>query len=223
MLVVLVFFRDIRNTIVTVAGLPVIMIGTFAAISLFGVTINLVSLLALSLSVGLVIDDAIVVRENIFRQMERGADTARGGQPRHRPGGAFGAGDDADDHRRVLAGHIHQRRHRHYLQVVRHHRGLRDGDLAGGGVYACADAFGLLLQAEEGSHCIHAAGSGAMTEHEDVLDEANEKLGADAPLLRAHSDLEPAPPLGGGGGRAGCVCLQRLGRDRPEVQVLPAD
>jgi len=73
MLVVLVFFRDIRNTIVTVAGLPVIMIGTFAAISLFGVTINLVSLLALSVSVGLVIDDAIVVRENIFRQMERGA------------------------------------------------------------------------------------------------------------------------------------------------------
>jgi hydrophobic/amphiphilic exporter-1 (mainly G- bacteria), HAE1 family len=73
MLVVLVFFRDIRNTIVTVAGLPVIMIGTFAAISLFGVTINLVSLLALSVSVGLVIDDAIVVRENIFRQVERGA------------------------------------------------------------------------------------------------------------------------------------------------------
>jgi len=73
MLVVLLFFRDIRNTIVTVAGLPVIMIGTFAAVSLFGITINLVSLLALSVSVGLVIDDAIVVRENIFRQVERGA------------------------------------------------------------------------------------------------------------------------------------------------------
>jgi len=72
MLVVLVFFRDIRNTIVTVAGLPVIMIGTFAAISAFGLTINLMTLLAMSLSVGLVIDDAIVVRENIFRHMERG-------------------------------------------------------------------------------------------------------------------------------------------------------
>jgi HAE1 family hydrophobic/amphiphilic exporter-1 len=72
MLVVLLFFRDLRNTLVTVIGLPVIMIGTFAAINLFGVTINLVSLLALSVSVGLVIDDAIVVRENIFRHMERG-------------------------------------------------------------------------------------------------------------------------------------------------------
>ena len=41
MLVVLVFFRDIRNTLVTVAGLPVIMIGTFALISMFGLTINL--------------------------------------------------------------------------------------------------------------------------------------------------------------------------------------
>ena len=72
MLVVLLFFRDLRNTLVTVAGLPVIMIATFAALKLFGLTINLISLLALSVSVGLVIDDAIVVRENIFRQMQRG-------------------------------------------------------------------------------------------------------------------------------------------------------
>jgi HAE1 family hydrophobic/amphiphilic exporter-1 len=72
MLVVLVFFRDLRNTLVTVAGLPVIMITTFALLQAFGLSINLVTLLAMSLSVGLVIDDAIVVRENIFRHMERG-------------------------------------------------------------------------------------------------------------------------------------------------------
>jgi hydrophobic/amphiphilic exporter-1 (mainly G- bacteria), HAE1 family len=72
MLVVLLFFRDIRNTLVTVAGLPVILIATFAALQLFGQSVNLLTLLALSLSVGLVIDDAIVVRENIFRHMERG-------------------------------------------------------------------------------------------------------------------------------------------------------
>ena len=72
MLVVLVFFRDLRNTLVTVAGLPVIMITTFALVKAFGLSINLVTLLAMSLSVGLVIDDAIVVRENIFRHMERG-------------------------------------------------------------------------------------------------------------------------------------------------------
>lgn len=71
-LVVLFFFRDLRNTLVTVAGLPVIIIGTFAVMSFLGISLNLITLLALSLAVGLVIDDAIVVRENIFRHMERG-------------------------------------------------------------------------------------------------------------------------------------------------------
>lgn len=71
-LVVLFFFRDLRNTLVTVAGLPIIMIGTFAAMNALGLSLNLMTLLALSLAVGLVIDDAIVVRENIFRHMESG-------------------------------------------------------------------------------------------------------------------------------------------------------
>jgi hydrophobic/amphiphilic exporter-1 (mainly G- bacteria), HAE1 family len=72
LVVVLLFFRDLRNTLTTVAGLPVIIIATFAAMSAFGVTLNVISLLSLSISVGLVIDDAIVVRENIFRHLERG-------------------------------------------------------------------------------------------------------------------------------------------------------
>jgi len=73
-LVVLFFFRDLRNTIVTVIGLPIIMIGTFAVMDYLRLSLNLVTLVALSLAVGLVIDDAIVVRENIFRHMERGED-----------------------------------------------------------------------------------------------------------------------------------------------------
>jgi HAE1 family hydrophobic/amphiphilic exporter-1 len=73
-LVVLIFFRNVRNTLVTIAGLPVIMIGTFAAMSALGLSLNMMTLLALSLAVGLVLDDAIVVRENIFRHMETGED-----------------------------------------------------------------------------------------------------------------------------------------------------
>ncbi|MBC8162759.1 MAG: efflux RND transporter permease subunit [Roseiflexaceae bacterium] len=72
LLVVLLFFRDLPNTLVTMAGLPIILIATFGAMLLFGLSLNILTLLALSLSVGLVIDDAIVVRENIFRYMERG-------------------------------------------------------------------------------------------------------------------------------------------------------
>ena len=71
-LIVLLFFRNIRNTLITVAGLPIVVIGTFSVISLLGFTRNIVTLMALSLSIGLLIDDAIVVRENIFRHMEAG-------------------------------------------------------------------------------------------------------------------------------------------------------
>lgn len=71
-LLVLLFFLQ-RNTFVTIAGMPVIMIGSFAILNAFGLSLNMMTLLALSLAVGLVLDDAIVVRENIFRHMERGA------------------------------------------------------------------------------------------------------------------------------------------------------
>ncbi len=71
--IVFFFFQNVRNTLITVAGLPIVVIGTFSVIYLLGFTRNIVSLMALSLSVGLLIDDAIVVRENIFRHMEAGA------------------------------------------------------------------------------------------------------------------------------------------------------
>lgn len=71
-LVVLFFFRDLRNTLVTVAGLPVVVFGTFGVLYMMGITLNTVTLMALSISIGMLIDDAIVVRENIFRHMERG-------------------------------------------------------------------------------------------------------------------------------------------------------
>ncbi len=71
-LTVLFFFRDIRNTLVTVAGLPVIVLASFIILRLIGITLNEISMLALSLCIGLLVDDAIVVRENIFRRIERG-------------------------------------------------------------------------------------------------------------------------------------------------------
>ncbi|HXF60130.1 MAG TPA: efflux RND transporter permease subunit [Caldilineaceae bacterium] len=71
-LVILYFFRDLRNTFITMAGLPVILIATLFFMDLFAISLNQISLLALALVVGLVIDDAIVVRENIMRWIERG-------------------------------------------------------------------------------------------------------------------------------------------------------
>ena len=76
-LVVFAFFGDLRSTIVTIAGLPVIMISTLFFMNLMGIGLNNISLLALALVVGLVIDDAIVVRENILRWVHMGTPHAR--------------------------------------------------------------------------------------------------------------------------------------------------
>ncbi len=72
MLIVWLFMGNFRSTIITAIALPNSLIGAFFFISNFGFTINLMVLLALSLCIGLLIDDSIVVRENIFRYMEKG-------------------------------------------------------------------------------------------------------------------------------------------------------
>ena len=71
-LVVFYFLGNWRSTIITGLALPNSLIGAFILMAMAGFTINLMTLLALSLSVGLLIDDAIVVRENIFRYIEMG-------------------------------------------------------------------------------------------------------------------------------------------------------
>jgi len=71
-LVVFLFLGNFRSTIITGLALPNSLIGAFILMAVAGFSINIMSLLALSLSVGLLIDDAIVVRENIFRHIEMG-------------------------------------------------------------------------------------------------------------------------------------------------------
>jgi hydrophobic/amphiphilic exporter-1 (mainly G- bacteria), HAE1 family len=66
-LIVFLFLNSWRSTIITGLTLPVALIGTFLFMYMFGFTINMITLMALSLCVGLLIDDAIVVRENIVR------------------------------------------------------------------------------------------------------------------------------------------------------------
>ena len=66
-LIVFLFLNSWRSTVITGLTLPVALIGTFLFMDMFGFTINMITLMALSLCVGLLIDDAIVVRENIVR------------------------------------------------------------------------------------------------------------------------------------------------------------
>ncbi|MDZ4399664.1 efflux RND transporter permease subunit, partial [Hydrogenophaga sp.] len=72
MLIVFLFLNSWRSTVITGLTLPIALIGTFFFMNLFGFTINMITLMALTLSVGLLIDDAIVVRENIVRHVQMG-------------------------------------------------------------------------------------------------------------------------------------------------------
>jgi len=73
-LVVYLFLGSIRSTIVTLTSLPVSLAGAFILMQVMGFTLNVITLLALSLAIGLLVDDAIVVRENIWRRVEAGED-----------------------------------------------------------------------------------------------------------------------------------------------------
>ncbi len=71
-LVVFLFLNSWRSTVITGLALPVSVIASFVAVWAFGFTLNTMSLLGLSLAIGILIDDAIVVRENIVRHVEMG-------------------------------------------------------------------------------------------------------------------------------------------------------
>ncbi len=71
-LVIFFFLRSLRATIIPIITIPVSLIGAFGIMYAFGFTINTLTLLAMVLAIGLVVDDAIVVLENIFRHIEAG-------------------------------------------------------------------------------------------------------------------------------------------------------
>ena len=73
-LVMLVFLHSMRNAIIVMIAIPASLVSTYIAIHAFGFTFNLMTLLALSLVIGILVDDSIVVLENIQRHMEMGKD-----------------------------------------------------------------------------------------------------------------------------------------------------
>lgn len=75
--VMLFFLHSIRNALIVMVAIPASLIATFIGMALLGYTLNLMSLLALSLVVGILVDDAIVVLENIYRHMEMGKNRVR--------------------------------------------------------------------------------------------------------------------------------------------------
>ena len=120
-IIVLLFLRDIRATIIAAISLPLSIFPAFWAMDLLGFSLNLVSFLAITLSTGILVDDAIVEIENIVRHMRMGkialSRRARG-RRRNRPRGDR---DQPHHHRDLRAGELHVGHRRAVLQAVRHH------------------------------------------------------------------------------------------------------
>jgi hydrophobe/amphiphile efflux-1 (HAE1) family protein len=71
-IVIFLFLRDFRSTIIPAVAIPVSIVATFTILHLLGYSVNILTMLALVLAIGIVVDDAIVVLENIFRHIELG-------------------------------------------------------------------------------------------------------------------------------------------------------
>ena len=81
-LVIFLFLRNLSATIIPSLALPFSIVGTFAVMYALGYSLDNLSLMALTLSVGFVVDDAIVMLENIVRHIELGETAVRGGAER---------------------------------------------------------------------------------------------------------------------------------------------
>ena len=119
--VILLFLGSFRSVLMPIVTIPLSLIGVCSLLLLLGYSINLLSLLAMVLAIGLVVDDAIVVVENIHRHIEEGLsplDAAiQGMKEITGPGGR----DDADPRRRARAARLHRRPDRRAVPRVRLH------------------------------------------------------------------------------------------------------
>jgi len=130
-LVVLAFMRNWRSTVIAAVAIPASVVATFGIMRALDFTLNSVTMLALVLMVGVVIDDAIVVLENIFRFVEEKGMKPferQGQRRRHRP---CRHGYDAFSRRYLYPGFIYVEHFRTLSLSVRHYRsGCRHGEPA---------------------------------------------------------------------------------------------
>ncbi len=122
-LVIFVFLKSLRATIMPTLAIPISIIGAFAVAYFLGFTINILTLLALVLAIGLVVDDAIVVLENIFRHMEMGKSAPARGLRRRQGDRVRRRRDHHHAGRGLHAGRLPDRLDRAAVPRVRPHGG----------------------------------------------------------------------------------------------------
>ena len=146
-LVIIIFLQTWRAAVIPIVAIPVSLIGTFFFMSIFGFTLNNLSLFGLVLAVGIVVDDAIVVVENVERNIAAGLHAARGGDPQHGRGRHRADRDRAGAMRGVHPLGLHHRHLRAILSPVRADDCGRDHRLVYGLAHALARALRDALEA----------------------------------------------------------------------------
>ena len=122
-LVIFVFLRNLPATIIPSLSVPLSLVGTLAVMYLLGFSLDNLSLMALTISTGFVVDDAIVMIENIARYVEAGERAAAGGAERRRADRLHHHLADRVADRRADPAAVHGRRGRAAVPRVRHHAG----------------------------------------------------------------------------------------------------
>ena len=128
-LVIFIFLRNISATIIPSLALPCSLVGTFAVMYLLGYSLDNLSLMALTLSVGFVVDDAIVMLENIVRHMEMGKTPMQAAFDGSKESGVHDSVDDGVARGRVHPGAVHGRHRRPAAARVRGDDRRGDSDL----------------------------------------------------------------------------------------------
>ena len=136
-LVIFLFLRNLRATIIPLITIPVSLIGAFALMYVFNFSINTLTLLAMVLAIGLVVDDAIVVLENIYRNLESGMTADRGRDQGRKGNRLCGGGDDAHARGRLCAAGFRDGTDRQAVHRIR----ARLGRCRGGFRVCRPDAF----------------------------------------------------------------------------------
>ena len=133
-LVMYLFLQNFRATLIPTIAVPVVLLGTFGVLAAFGYSINTLTMFAMVLAIGLLVDDAIVVVENVERIMHEDGLSAQGRHPPvHDPDLRGPGGHRPGPLGRVRAHGLLRRLHGRHLPPVLHYRGLGHGPVRPGG------------------------------------------------------------------------------------------
>ena len=147
-IIIFLFLANIRTTLIAAIAIPTSIISTFALMAAMGFTLNQITMLALTLMVGIVIDDAIIVLENIYRYIEeKDMPPFQAAIQGTKEIGLAVMATTLSPARRLPAGRLHGRHRGPLHELVRLHLGLRHRGFAAGLLHADADALLALHQA----------------------------------------------------------------------------